>query len=166
MSKNIYSIESVMRTLENLTLGLDSFVITDADAALIKSKMDRCPKCRRWQFIENLAEEEGCSRCLNPSKIAPQKPKPKSHQKSPKPKVLTPEKQFPLPKTKPVENQSQPCSETIFVSVKASLDKGKTLREALFENAISSGTFQALPVHYKKTLFDQHNTHIALLAKK
>lgn len=161
MSKNIYSIESVMRTLENLTLGLDSFTITDDQIALIKSKMDRCAKCRRWQFLENLLPQ-GCGRCLNGSKTktkASKKPKPE------KSKILTPEKQFPLPKTKPIENQSQDCSETIFISVKTCLDRGKTLREALFENAISSGTFQALPVQYKKTLFDTHNTHIALLAK-
>lgn len=62
--KGVFSVEGKMHSLHNLTLPMMTFELTEEEKERVSKNMNRCSRCRRWKYVEELSQvHKECTVC-------------------------------------------------------------------------------------------------------
>lgn len=156
-SKSIFSIEAIMRDLENLTVPISTFIVTPEQHKEIESKMSICPDCHRWKHNYNLLGKK-CYECSGrkESKRKEKIVRTRDARRFKDSEIFLSEEKW--LKNQP-RNYNTEYDQTVYLSVRSLIYKGKNVMEALKFLAITQRDYQKIPISYRERLKDIKREH-------
>ena len=138
--------------MENLTLPLSTFQMTDEQRIEIESRMSRCSGCRKWKYNEHL-DGSKCGKCGGEVDLS-KKPKARRNETAITERIRKQAKRDMSERDEALPPLGNSFLDTIYLSMRGAIKRGMSIKQAREEYGVKMSDYHELPREYRNDLMD------------